>query len=93
MWREVVELGSALKKIAEVVGSRVSGADVAIIHDTDARWASELDAHPSIDTSLMAETRLWHDAFYRLGLTTDVFRPPPPTAPAPPRVVAAQGPP
>lgn len=74
VWREVVELGSALKKIAEVVGSRVTGADVAIIHDTDARWASELDAHPSIDTSLMAETRLWHDAFYRLGLTTDFRR-------------------
>jgi beta-galactosidase len=74
VWREVVELGSALKKIAEVVGSRVSGADVAIIHDTDARWASELDAHPSIDTSLMVETRLWHDAFYRLGLTTDFRR-------------------
>ncbi|WP_394771400.1 beta-galactosidase [Lacisediminihabitans sp.] len=74
VWREVVELGSALKKISEVVGSRVSGADVAIIHDTDARWASELDAHPSVDTTAMAETRLWHDAFYRLGVTTDFRR-------------------
>jgi beta-galactosidase len=74
VWREVVALGSALHSISEIVGSRVAQANVAIVHDTDARWASELDVHPSVDTSLMAETRLWHDAFYRLGLTTDFRR-------------------
>jgi len=74
IWREVVELGTVLGQISEVVGSTVSHADVAIIHDTDARWASELDAHPSVDINMMAETRLWHDAFYRLGYTTDFRR-------------------
>ncbi len=74
IWREVVELGTTLGKIAEVVGSTVSHAHVAIIHDTDARWASELDSHPSVDTNLMDETRLWHDALYRLGHTTDFRR-------------------
>ena len=74
VWREVVELGADLAAIAEVVGSRVSGAAVAIIHDTDARWASELDSHPTIDASLLNETRLWHDALYRLGVTTDFRR-------------------
>ncbi|MHC5795470.1 beta-galactosidase [Lacisediminihabitans sp. FW035] len=74
IWREVVELGAHLAKLSEVVGSRVVGSSVAIIHDTDARWASELDSHPSIDASLMAETRLWHDVFYRLGVTTDFRR-------------------
>ncbi|MGV8895306.1 MAG: beta-galactosidase [Rhodoglobus sp.] len=71
VWREVVELGSALKSISELVGSRVSDAQVAIIHDAESRWASELDSHPSVDVSMMAETRLWHDTFYRAQVTTD----------------------
>ena len=74
VWREVVELGADLAAIAEIIGSRVCQAAVAIIHDTDARWASELDSHPTIDASLLNETRLWHDAFYRLGVTTDFRR-------------------
>lgn len=71
VWREVIELGQALRSIAEVTGSVVDGAEVAILHDTDARWASELDAHPSIDASTMAETRTWYDALHRAGFTTD----------------------
>ncbi len=74
IWREVVELGAALGRMAELTGSRVVGAEVAIIHDTDARWASQLDSHPTIDTDMMAETRRWHDGFYRLGVTTDFRR-------------------
>ncbi|HEY5230930.1 MAG TPA: beta-galactosidase trimerization domain-containing protein, partial [Galbitalea sp.] len=46
----------------------------AIISDTDARWAAELDAHPSIDVRTESETRLWHDALYRAGHTTDFRR-------------------
>ncbi|GIU56483.1 beta-galactosidase [Arthrobacter sp. NicSoilC12] len=75
VWREVVQLGQALRSLAEVSGSVVTGAsgrvDVAILHDTDARWASELDSHPSVDASNIAETRRWHDAFYRAGIPTD----------------------
>lgn len=75
IWREVVQLGHTLQKISEIAGSVVTGAtstvDVAILHDTDARWASELDSHPSIDISNIQETRRWHDAFYRAGVTTD----------------------
>ncbi|WP_427015570.1 beta-galactosidase [Pseudarthrobacter sp. P1] len=72
VWREVVQLGGILKKISEVAGSTVDGAQVAILHDTDARWGSELDSHPSSDTDILAETRRWHDAFYRAGITTDI---------------------
>jgi beta-galactosidase len=75
VWREVVQLGQTLRSLAEIAGSEVIGAsgrvDVAIIHDTDARWASELDSHPSVDASNIAETRRWHDAFYRAGIPTD----------------------
>ena len=71
VWRDVLELGAALRSIAELVGSRVSEARVAIIHDADSRWASELDSHPSVDLDMMAETRRWHDALYRAQLTAD----------------------
>ena len=73
-WRETVELGSILKSIAEVADSRVSGVETAIIHDTDARWASELDSHPSVDLNCIAETRHWYEAAYRAGITTDFRR-------------------
>lgn len=72
IWREVVELGRLLKSISEVAGSTVDGVQVAILHDTDARWGSELDSHPSMDTDCIAETRRWHDAFYRAGISTDI---------------------
>lgn len=72
VWREAVELGEVLQKVREVVDSRVTGVRVAILHDTDARWATELDAHPSTDVSTVAEARRWHDAFYRLGISTDM---------------------
>jgi len=71
VFAEVVALGGALRAIREIVGSTVADAQVAILHDTDARWASELDSHPSVDVSNVGETRSWHDAFYRAGITTD----------------------
>ena len=74
VWREVVQLGAAIQAVSEAVGSHVVGVDCAIIHDTDARWAGELDAHPSIELSVMAETRLWHDALYRAGANADFRR-------------------
>jgi beta-galactosidase len=49
----------------------VDDVQVALVHDTDARWACELDSHPSVDVSTIAETRSWHDAFWRAGVTTD----------------------
>jgi beta-galactosidase len=71
VWREVVELGRALESISEVAGSTVQ-ADACIIHDTDARWGTELDSHPSEDARNLPETRRWHDALYRAGVTTDI---------------------
>ncbi len=74
VWREVVELGGIIRAIGEVAGSRVVGVEVAIIHDTDARWASELDSHPSVDLACITETRLWYEATYRAGITADFRR-------------------
>ena len=74
IWRETVEVGRVLTSIGEVAGSRVADAKIAIIHDTEARWASELDAHPSVDLDCLAQTRRWHDALYRAGVTADFRR-------------------
>jgi beta-galactosidase len=71
VWREVVELGRALESISEVAGSTVQ-AEACIIHDTDARWGTELDSHPSEDARNLPETRRWHDALFRAGVTTDI---------------------
>ncbi len=74
VWREVLELGRALQSLQEITGSTVQRCDVAIVHDTDARWANEIDSHPSVDVSTVAETRRWHGAFWRAGITTDFVR-------------------
>lgn len=74
VWREVVELGTIFRAIGEIAGSRVADVEVAIVHDTDARWASELDSHPSIDLNSMTQTRSWYDALYRAGVTADFRR-------------------
>ncbi len=73
-WREVIELGQSLRAISEIVGSRVSQASTAIIHDTDARWGSELSDHPSIDVDVISETRRWHAGLAALGVTSDFRR-------------------
>ncbi|WP_212746915.1 beta-galactosidase [Sinomonas gamaensis] len=71
VWREVVQLGKALEAASEVAGSRVA-ADAALVFDTDARWAAELDSHPSIEAQPTRELRDWHDALYRSGITADL---------------------
>jgi beta-galactosidase len=71
VWREVERLGAILKAIGEVAGSVVDGSQVAILHDTDARWANEIDSHPSIEVSTVEETRNWHAGLWRAGITTD----------------------
>jgi beta-galactosidase len=74
VWREVVGLGADLRALAEVAGSRVE-ADVALLWDTESRWAQELDAHPSVDLTYLDEIRAWHRTLWRAGVTADVVHP------------------
>jgi beta-galactosidase len=71
VWREVCELGRILGELGELAGSTVDGVQVAIIHDTDARWANEIDSHPSVDVSVIAETRRWYQTFWSANISTD----------------------
>lgn len=73
-FREVAALGSALKRLGEVAGSRVA-ADVAILFDWEAWWACDQGAHPSADLRYLDAAHRWHAAVTALGATADVVHP------------------
>ncbi|QYN40211.1 beta-galactosidase [Pseudonocardia sp. DSM 110487] len=73
-FREVVELGAALRKLGDVAGSRVE-ADVALLVDWEAWWACDLGSHPSCKVRYMDAALRWHRAVTELGATADVVHP------------------
>ncbi|MBA2530365.1 MAG: beta-galactosidase [Euzebyales bacterium] len=74
VWREVVELGDTLARLAEVRGSRVL-AEVAMVFDWQAWWACELDAHPSADLTYLERTHALYRALWDAGVTVDFAAP------------------
>ncbi|WP_246239198.1 beta-galactosidase [Acrocarpospora corrugata] len=74
IWREVVELGSDLGKLAEVTGSVVSST-VAIVLSWESVWAQERPSQPSADMTATDELAAWHAALWRLGITVDFVAP------------------
>jgi beta-galactosidase len=74
IWREVVELGEHLKRLAPIAGSTVE-ASVAVLLDYPSGWAQEADAQPSHDLDCFTEIRRWHAALWRLGITADLAHP------------------
>ena len=74
VWREAVELGSILSSIAEVAGSRVV-ADIAMVFDWQAWWATDLDSHPSAGVEYLVEVHRMHRALLASGHTVDFVAP------------------
>jgi beta-galactosidase len=74
VWREVVGLGAALRRLAPVASSTVD-AQVALILDYPSGWAAEAPAQPSVDMTTFEEVRRWYGALWRAGITVD-FAPP-----------------
>jgi len=74
VWREVVELGGILDKLAEVTGSRVV-ADAALVFDWQAWWATDLDSHPSTDVQYLEQAHRAYAAMTAAGLTVDFVAP------------------
>lgn len=74
VWREVVELGEALKKLAPVRGSRVKSR-VAIVFDYEAWWAVEIDSKPSQDVKYLDVLRAFHRALVLRGTSVDLVHP------------------
>jgi beta-galactosidase len=73
-FREVVELGAALSRLGAVAGSRVV-ADVALLWDWNAYWATDLPSHPSGSLRYVDAPTRWHRALTELGATVDVVHP------------------
>ncbi|GAB12078.1 beta-galactosidase [Arthrobacter globiformis NBRC 12137] len=74
VWREVVALGEALKRLGAVKGSRVESR-VAIVFDYEAWWASELDSHPSEDVKYLDLLRAFHRSLFLRGVGVDFVHP------------------
>ena len=74
VWREVVELGATLKAIGEVAGSTLR-AEVAVVVDWDARWAAELDSHPTSDLEYLDRHLAIYRPLWDAGVTVDMVGP------------------
>jgi beta-galactosidase len=74
-WREVVELGSILRRIGDVSGSLVERSEVAIMTDDVSLWAWEAGQKPLNDHALHADARQWFEALGAQGFGPDVLPP------------------
>ncbi|MBD8059234.1 beta-galactosidase [Cellulomonas sp. JH27-2] len=74
VWREVVELGAELGRLAPVLGSRTR-ADAAILWDWESFWAQDLEWRPSDDLDHRERVAAFHERMWRDGLTVDMAHP------------------
>ncbi|MEV1121904.1 beta-galactosidase [Actinosynnema sp. NPDC049800] len=74
IFREVQALGEAVARLAEVAGSTVT-AEVAVLHDAEAWWASEADGLPSPELDYHSMLRRAHRALWDAGVVTDFAHP------------------
>ncbi|RXZ67594.1 beta-galactosidase [Agromyces albus] len=75
VWREVVELGAALRALEEIQGSRVEPARVAVLFEDEAAWAFSRGMKPSNHLTYADQPRLWHRAFWNRSVLVDVIPP------------------
>ena len=74
LFREVVELGGILERLAPVAGSIVQ-TDVALLFCWESWWAVEADGHPSVDLHYREAARDLHKTLFAQGITVDVVQP------------------
>jgi beta-galactosidase len=73
-WREVVELGSELRRLDAVCGSRIK-ADVVILIDWESWWALELPSKPSNRVRQVEQLEAYYRPFFQANVTVDFARP------------------
>ncbi|GAB2920100.1 beta-galactosidase [Streptomyces mayteni] len=73
-FRRIAALGAELGALAPAVGTTVP-ADIAILHDWPAWWASGQPGRPSAELDHAALLARWHHALWRRNLTTDLAHP------------------
>ena len=74
IWREVVELGQIIAKLAPIARTTVE-ADVAMVFDWNAWWATELDSHPTADVRYLDRAHAWYRALWQRNITCDMVKP------------------
>ena len=73
LFRDVVALGATIGRLAEVHGSVVEPARVALLWDTQSWWAAERDAHPTSDLRYLDQAQRLHRALLDAGVAVDVL--------------------
>jgi beta-galactosidase len=73
VWREVVQLGADLGRLAQVAGRAVP-AEVAMLLDWESWWALELDQHPS-RLRLVELLRAFYRPLFEAGVNADFAHP------------------
>ena len=73
-WQEVVRLGSELRRLDPISGSRVR-ADVAILFDWESWWALELPSKPSGSLRLIDQLECYYLPLFEANVTADFARP------------------
>ncbi|WP_406390624.1 beta-galactosidase [Streptomyces sp. NBC_00887] len=75
VFREIKQLGAELAQLgAEVSGTPVP-AEVAVLHDWDAWWASAQEGRPSSLVSYPDVVQAWHRGLWENGTRTEFARP------------------
>ncbi|WP_428935495.1 beta-galactosidase [Streptomyces sp. ACT015] len=74
-FREVSRLGAELARIAPEVTGRHSRADIAVLHDWHAWWASAHEGRLSTRVDHADLLTTWHRALWRAHLATDFAHP------------------
>ncbi|NUT91182.1 MAG: beta-galactosidase [Saccharothrix sp.] len=74
IFQEVTEVGAVVERLREVAGSTVT-AQVAVLHDSDAWWALDVDGLPSSELDYHTTLRRAHRALWDAGVVTDFAHP------------------
>ncbi|WP_031039628.1 beta-galactosidase [Streptomyces sp. NRRL F-5650] len=74
VWREVCELGAAVRELAPVAQTRTV-ADAAVLWDWHAWWAQSLEWRPSEDHDARERADSFYEALYDHHLTVDFAHP------------------
>jgi beta-galactosidase len=74
IWREVLDLGDDLKKLAAAKGSTVESR-VAILWDVESFWAQDLEWRPSSDLNHRERIEAYYTALWQAGISTDFAHP------------------
>jgi beta-galactosidase len=70
---DITTLGGHLASLAEVAGSTVTGAQVALLHDNEAGWALKSGLKPTNNPVYADTARAIHGALFERAVTVDVL--------------------